>query len=97
MDERVTMKVNGQFILRTIADEHLLIPVGDAAFRIKGLIALSESGALLYNKLMDGCTKDDLINVLTAEYVVSLEVAKHDVDAFLDHMRQLDMIVEDDE
>ena len=39
------MKVSNQFIMRTIADEHLLIPVGEAAISVKGLIALSESGA----------------------------------------------------
>ena len=38
------MKASNQFILRTIADEHLLIPVGDAALSVKGLIALTESG-----------------------------------------------------
>ena len=50
------MKVSNQFILRTIADEHLLIPVGEAALSVKGLIALSESGKLLFEKLKSGCT-----------------------------------------
>ena len=89
------MKASNQFILRTIADEHLLIPVGEAAISVKGLIALSESGALLYSKLKDGCTKADLIAGLMAEYEVSEEIARQDTDAFLDQMRQLGMLVED--
>lgn len=89
------VKVSDQFILRTIADENLLIPVGDAAISVKGLIALSQSGALLYNKLKDGCSRDDLVAALTAEYEVSEDEAARDTDAFLNQMRQLNMLVEE--
>lgn len=89
------MKASNQFILRTIADENLLIPVGEAALSVKGLIALSESGALLYTKLKDGCSRADLISALMNEYEVSEEIANQDTDAFLNQMRQLGMLVED--
>ena len=89
------MKVSNQFIMRTIADEHLLIPVGEAAISVKGLIALSESGALLYEKLKGGCSQEDLMAVLMAEYEVSEDVAVQDVEAFLNQMRELNMLVED--
>ena len=89
------MKVSNQFIMRTIADEHLLIPVGEAAISVKGLIALSESGALLYEKLKGGCSQEDLMAALMAEYEVSEDVAVQDVEAFLNQMRELNMLVED--
>ena len=89
------MRVSDQFILRTIADEHLLIPVGQAAMHVKGLIALSESGALLYGKLKEGCSREDLVRALTEEYDVSAEEAGRDTDAFLDQMRSLNMLLED--
>lgn len=88
------MKTNNNFIFRTIADEHLLIPVGEAAVHTKGLIALSESGALLYRRLQGGCAQDDLIAALTAEYNVSEEEAARDIETFLDQMRQLNMLEE---
>lgn len=86
------MKVKANFILRKIADEHLLIPTGEAALTTKGLIALSESGCLLYQKLQNGCSREDLIVALCSEYEVSEAVAGADVDAFLDQMRQLNML-----
>ena len=89
------MRVSDQFILRTVADEHLLIPVGEAAIHVKGLIALSESGALLYGKLKDGCGREELAAALTAEYDVSRDEALRDTEAFLDQMRQLQILVED--
>lgn len=89
------MRVSNQFIARKIADEHLLIPVGEAAMTVKGLIAMSESGALLYEKLKDGCSRSDLIAALTAEYDVTEAVAARDTDAFLSQMRQLKILVEE--
>lgn len=89
------MRVSNQFILRSIADEQLLIPVGEAAIHVKGLIALSESGALLYHKLKEGCSREDLVALLISEYDVAVEEAARDTDAFLDQMRSLNMLVED--
>lgn len=89
------MKVSGDFILRTIADENLLIPVGEAALHVKGMIALSESGLLLYEKLRDGCGKAELIAALLAEYEVSPEEAEADTDAFLDQLRQMNILAEE--
>ena len=89
------LKVSDQFILRTIADENLLIPVGEAAIHVKGLISLSESAALLYSKLKEGCSKEELVAALTREYEVSEAEAVHDTEAFLDQMRQLKMLVEE--
>lgn len=89
------MKASNQFILRSIAGEHLLIPVGDAAMSVKGLIALSESGLLLYQKMKESCTREELVSALVGEYDVAEEVAQADVDAFLNQMRGLKMLVED--
>lgn len=88
------MKVNKKFIFRKVAKEHLLIPIGEMALKVKGLVAMSESGSLLYKMLQEECTRDDLIAALLAEYDVSDEIAAQDVDAFLNQMRQLDMLVE---
>lgn len=89
------MKVSNDFILRSIAGEHLLIPVGDAALSVRGLIALSESGLLLFEQLKDGCSRQELISKLLSEYEVSAAEAEADTDAFLDQLRQLNMLVEE--
>lgn len=88
------MKVSRNFIFRTVAGEPLLIPVGEAALRVKGMIALSESGGLLCQKLQNDCTRESLIAVLTETYEVSAEEAARDVDEFLDRMRNLGILEE---
>lgn len=89
------MKVSDQFILREIAGDSLLIPVGEAAISVKGLIGLSESGAFLFQKLKTECTFEELVSALTGEYDVSAVEAARDIDAFLNQMRQLHMLVEE--
>lgn len=89
------MKVSDQFILRNIAGENLLIPTGEAVLSVKGLIALSESGLLLYEKLKSGCERAELIAALLAEYEVSFSQAEADTDDFLNQLRQLNMLVEE--
>lgn len=89
------MKVSDEFVLRQVADEFLLIPVGAAALRISGMISLTESGYLLYQQLQSGCDRDQLIRVLLETYDVEAAEAAADVDAFLDKMRKL-RILEDE-
>ncbi len=93
----VLMKASSRFIYRTVAGEHLLIPTGEAAQKIRGLIALSESGAVLYALLRDGCTRQALVNALTQEYEVDAQEAARDVDAFLEQMRQMQLLEEENE
>ena len=89
------MKINDQFILRNVAGDNLLVPTGDAAIDVKGLILLSESGAILYDQLKKGKTKEDLVAVLTSEYEVSEEEARQDTESFLEQMRQLHILLEE--
>lgn len=89
------MKMNKNYIFRQIADEYLLIPVGEAALHVKGLVSLSESGYLMYQQLLEGCTRDELLAALLREYEIDPATAEQDVDAFLDKMRTLDMLEED--
>ncbi len=82
------MKVREDLILREVAGENILIPVGEIALDIKGMFTLTESGTLLYRKLTEGCTKEDLVQTLLDEYEVDQEKASEDVDAFLEQLEK---------
>lgn len=89
------MRISDNFIFRQVADEYLLVPVGEAALSVKGLIRLSESGALLYQMMQQReCAKEELVGAILAEYAVAENDAAADVEAFLDQMRRLGMLVE---
>ena len=82
------MKVREDLILREVAGENILIPVGEIALDIKGMFTLTESGTLLYRKLTEDCTKEDLVQALLDEYEVDREKAIEDVDAFLEQLEK---------
>ena len=86
------MKIKDNFILREIAGEHILIPVGEAALRVHGMVTLSESALLLYEKLQSECSEEDLVEVLIAECEVGRDEALRDVGAFLGQMRQVGIL-----
>ena len=80
------MQVNGQMIQREIAGEHILIPVGEMALKVHGMITLTESGLLLWNKLQQDTDEDTLIDAILAEYDIDRETAAADVAEFLDKL-----------
>lgn len=86
------MKITGEMILREIAGEHILIPVGATALTIKGMINLTESGVLLWNRLQEECSEAELVETLLEEYDVDPATAQADVQDFLNQLRQLELL-----
>lgn len=92
----VTIKADNSIMLREIAGEYLLIPVGESATRIHGMISLSESGYLLWKRIQTEATEEDLIDLILAEYVIDRETATKDVRAFVQKMRKAGILEEGD-
>ena len=64
----------------------MAVPVGTRTQDVPGVVALSESGALLWERLQDDATIDDLVEVLLAEYEVERDQAEKDVRAFVAYL-----------
>ena len=88
------MKATSEVVLREIAGESLLIPVGQTALKIHGMITLSESGLLLWKRLQTECTEDELVEALLTEYQVDRETASADVKAFIRQMQEVGILEE---
>lgn len=86
------MRASQDLILREIAGEFILIPVGQAALKIHGMINLSESAACLWKKLQEDCTEDALVETLLSEYDVDRQTAAADVREMVEQMRQVGVI-----
>ena len=71
------------FILRKIGDQIMAVPVGPQTSHIHGMIALTESGELLWNALRDGADENTLMSLLTKNYEVDAVTALADVQSFL--------------
>ena len=89
------MRINDNFVLQEMVDEHIVVPVGEAADKIHGIIRLNATGAFLW-KLMSqkDQTEEELITALTAEYATDAETAKKDIDSFVSIIKEFGCISE---
>lgn len=76
-------KVKDGFILRKIGPQTMAVPVGARTGEVHGMIALTESGAMLWELLENGADKDMLVKALLEAYEVDAETVGADVDEFL--------------
>lgn len=77
------MKIKEGFVLREVAGNFVVLPVGQASVNLNGMLSLSESGVLLWRELEKGSDRDALCDLLLEKYDVSRDEALSDVDAFL--------------
>ncbi|MBP3587966.1 MAG: PqqD family protein [Clostridia bacterium] len=77
------MKIKEGFLLRQVADNWVVLPVGQACVDFNGMLSLNDSGALLWKALEQGGGREALADALLAEYEVERSVALADVDEFL--------------
>lgn len=89
------MKVSSDFILREIAGEYILVPVGSAAVQFNGLITLNETARTIFLALAEERTVEELTDAVTAEYEVDPATARADVEEFLRQLREVGALVEE--
>lgn len=85
------MKIKEGFLLRNVAGSNVVVPVGEATLDFNGMMSLNDTGAFLFQKLMKGIDKDQLIEALMAEYDVDKEVAAKDVEEFIVKVEREDL------
>jgi hypothetical protein len=88
------MKTKKGFMLRSVADTHIVVPIGQASVDFNGLITLNETGAFLWEHLAEGCSYDELLNALLSEYDVAEDEARKGIDSFLETARNAGVIEE---
>ena len=71
------------FIIREIGNQFMAVPVGKQTSEIHGMIALSESGKLLWESLQKGAAVEDLTAILLQNYEVEETVARKDAESFI--------------
>lgn len=81
-------KVKDGFVVRKIGSQMMAVPVGQRTSGFHGMIALTESGVLLWQALVGGAEPETLTNLLLEQYEVTPERARADVEAFLQGLRE---------
>ena len=86
------MKLKHEFVLREVAGETLLVPVGRSTLSLNGMLVLNESGRFLWQRLPEADSEEALTEALLAEYEVDRSTARQDVRSFLEALRKLEIL-----
>lgn len=82
------MKIKNGYILREVAHQAVVVPIGEAALNFNGVITLNKTGAFLWKLLENETNEKTLIEQLLSHYKVTTEAAEKDVNAFLNKMKE---------
>ncbi len=86
------MKVKKGLMLREIAKQWVVVPLGSRVVELNGIITLNESGAFLWRLLEKGAEADELMTALVGEYDVDEATAVRDVERFLEIIQQKSLV-----
>lgn len=87
------MKIKDGFILRTVADTHIVVAVGEESKNFNKMIKLNDSAAFLWKQLSADRTVSELASALSSEYGISPEQAETDAQAFAATLREAGLLV----
>ena len=78
------IRIEKEYVLRQIGDDYIIVPVGKTTLSFNGMITVNETGAFLWEQLIKGTNKEELLRTLIETYEVTQEEAERDIDEFLD-------------
>lgn len=80
------MRLKADFKLVDIADEHIVVPVGEEAALFRGVVTVSGAAFFLLNNLSQPKTKEEIVCLLMQEYELDSNTANKDVDDFVENL-----------
>lgn len=86
------MKLKQEFIKRKVLDDTLLIPVLNDSSDYKGIITLNESAEYIFDCIMNGMEKDDIVKSMLDVYDVSKETVQKNVDEMCDNLVKIGVL-----
>ena len=89
------MKRSPDFLLREVAGTLVIVPVGEASAKFKGMITLNATSAYLWELLETEQTVQSLVDALTDRYDVDGDTARKDVDAFIEKLSYVEAVTKE--
>lgn len=86
------MNFKKEVVLRTIADETMLIPVGGDTKNCNGIFTLTDSGVTAFKAIQSGAEREDIVNAILDEFDIDRSTAEKDVDEFLTKLQKFGII-----
>ena len=86
------MKIKKKMMLRSIAGEYVLVPVGESAGEYKGMFMLTETGAYMYSVIEKADSAFELAKMTSEEFDGDFDEILSDADEFINRLKEYDII-----
>ena len=86
------MKINEGFVLREVADQAVVIAVGEASEKFHGMINLNDTGKCIWQGIQEGMSEQEIVKKITDQYEVDPERAENDVKQMIQKMYEVGVI-----
>ncbi|MEE0265428.1 MAG: PqqD family protein [Acutalibacteraceae bacterium] len=84
--------MKNNYLLREIAGEYMLVPLGDSCANLNAMITFNETGAFIWKKLEENLTNNQIAQAFTSEYNVTYQQALEDVEEFVAYLKEKKII-----
>jgi hypothetical protein len=88
------MRIKEGYLVREIADCHIVVPVGERVIEFKGIMTLNDTGNFIWQCLAEDISYNQLLACILEEYEVDEATAKTDLGVFLQHARDSGVLEE---
>ena len=88
------MVFSNSFEITEVSGEYMLVPIGEAALSMRGIVAINEPVAFLLKSMYESKSREELVSILTSNYDVDEETASNDVNNLTEKLLQLGVIGE---
>lgn len=86
------MKIKKGLMLCKVGESNVILASGNVEMQIQGLTTVNETGAFIWERLMEDTDVDAVVNAMLREFDVDRETAMADVDAFIAMLSQADFL-----
>lgn len=80
------MKRNEEFIVREIAGDIIMMPIGETAIRFSGLVMANEVSAFIWENIEKVNNAEEMTQLVYDEFEVDYDEAKKDIEYIMGEM-----------
>ena len=86
------MRIKYEFSVRNIAGDYVLVPLGEAAIKLSGMITTNDVGVFIMEQLQKDMTKQELLANVLDEFEIEPETAAADIDEFTLQLNKFELL-----
>lgn len=84
------MRINGNFVLQEVADEYIVVPVGEAADKLCGIIRLNKTAAYIWKQLEEkDMEQEEIVQNMLSKYPTEINKTRKDVSQFIQQLSDI--------